>query len=53
MALLTEDIQTKLIQLLVEEGLVEKSALDDAVARASQDGKPLFSILIEIGFPIP
>lgn len=47
MALLTEDIQTKLIQLLVEEGLVEKSALDDAVARASQDGKPLFSILVD------
>lgn len=47
MALLTEDIQTKLIQLLVEEGLVEKSALDDAVARASQDGRPLFSILVD------
>lgn len=47
MALLTEDIQNKLIQLLVEEGLVEKSALDDAVTRASQDAKPLFSILVD------
>ena len=31
MALLTDDIQDKLIELLVNEGLIEKSVIDDAL----------------------
>ena len=49
MALLTDDIQDKLIELLVNEGLIEKSAIDDALKRASESGKPLFSLLSEEG----
>ena len=49
MALLTDDIQDKLIELLVNEGLIEKSVIDDALRRASESGKPLFSLLSEEG----
>lgn len=49
MALLTDDIQDKLIELLVNEGLIEKSVIDDALKRASESGKPLFSLLSEEG----
>lgn len=49
MALLTDDIQDKLIKLLVNEGLIEKSVIDDALKRASESGKPLFSLLSEEG----
>ena len=49
MALLTDDIQDKLIELLVNEGLIEKSVIDDALKRASDSGKPLFSLLSEEG----
>ena len=49
MALLTDDIQDKLIELLVNEGLIEKSVIDDALKRASESGKPLFSLLSEDG----
>ena len=49
MALLTDDIQDKLIELLVNEGLIEKSVIDDALKRASENGKPLFSLLSEEG----
>ena len=49
MALLTDDIQDKLIELLVNEGLIEKSVVDDALKRASESGKPLFSLLSEEG----
>ena len=47
MALLTEDIIDKLERLLVEEGLIEKSVLDDAIERAKAQDKPLFSLLSE------
>ena len=49
MALLTDDIQDKLIELLVNEGLIEKSVIDDALKRASESGKTLFSLLSEEG----
>ena len=49
MALLTDDIQDKLIELLVNEGFIEKSVIDDALKRASESGKPLFSLLSEEG----
>lgn len=46
MALLTDDIQNKLVELLIEEGLVEESVLDDAKERAAKDGQPLFTLLV-------
>ena len=49
MALLTDDSQDKLIDLLVNEGLIEKSVIDDALKRASESGKPPFSLLSEEG----
>lgn len=49
MALLTDDILEKLRHLLVSEGLIEQSVLDDAQARAEQQEKPLFSLLAEEG----
>ena len=45
MALLTDDIQEKLIHLLIGEGLVEKVVLDEMSARAKSEGQPLFSLL--------
>jgi type IV pilus assembly protein PilB len=47
MALLTDDIQDKLIKLLVEEGLVSSDVLNDAKSQSSSAGKPLFSLLTE------
>ena len=49
MALLTDEIQEKLIKLLIDEGLVEKRILDDAETRAKKEDKPLFSLLTEEG----
>lgn len=49
MALLTDEIQEKLIKLLIDEGLVEKRILDDAEARAKKEDKPFFSLLTEEG----
>ena len=49
MALLTDEIQEKLIKLLIDEGLVEKRVLDDAEARAKKEDKPFFSLLTEEG----
>jgi len=46
-ALLTDDIQEKLIKLLIEEGLVESSAIQDATRRAEASNKPLFSLLTD------
>ena len=45
MALLTDDIQAKLIQLLEDEGLVTPDAIQNAQAAASKEGKPVMSIL--------
>ena len=47
MPLLTDDIQDKLIKLLVEEGLVASSVLDLAKATSAAQKKPLFSLLSE------
>ena len=49
MALLTDDIQEKLIKLLIEEGLVEKSVLDEALEQAASDKRPLFTLLSDEG----
>jgi len=47
MALLTDDIQEKLITLLVDEGLVAQDVLSSAQAQASATGEPLFSLLAD------
>lgn len=47
MALLTDDIQGKLIKLLVDEGLVTADILKEAQATAAKSNKPLFSFLNE------
>jgi type IV pilus assembly protein PilB len=47
MALLTDDIQDKLIKLLIEEGLVSSEVLENAKAESAAVNKPLFSLLSE------
>ncbi|HPQ82745.1 MAG TPA: GspE/PulE family protein, partial [Candidatus Saccharimonas sp.] len=47
MALMTDDIQAKLITLLQEEGLVSKDALQQATDISTKAGKPLLSVLTE------
>ena len=47
MALLTSDIQEKLIALLIDEGLVVESILRTAETAAATEGKPLLAILTE------
>ncbi|RWZ78455.1 MAG: type II/IV secretion system protein [Candidatus Microsaccharimonas sossegonensis] len=47
MPLLTDDIQDKLVKLLVEEGLVASSVLTQAQAESTTEKKPLFSLLSE------
>ncbi len=47
MALLTGDIQGKLVSLLVSEGLVSESVLNDAKDMAAKTGQPLLSLLTE------
>jgi type IV pilus assembly protein PilB len=47
MALLTSDVQGKLISLLIDEGLVTESVLKDAEAKSTSSGQPLFAILTE------
>lgn len=49
MPLLTDDIQDKLIHLLVDEGLVATSVLDAAKEASNKEKKPLFSYLAEQG----
>jgi type IV pilus assembly protein PilB len=46
-ALLTDDIQGRLIQLLIDEGLVEESILRQAEDQAKQESKPLFGLLTD------
>ncbi len=45
MALLTTDMQEKLMSLLSEEGLVSKAVLDAALAESESSKKPLFALL--------
>jgi type IV pilus assembly protein PilB len=47
MALLTDDIQGKLVKLLVDEGLVANDVLQMAQANAAKTSKPLFTMLTE------
>ena len=47
MALLTDDIQEKLLTLLSEEGLVTSDDLGAAQADAASSGKPLLAVLAE------
>ncbi len=47
MALLTTDMQGKLLELLVQEGLVSQEAIDQAKADAASTNKPVVSILAE------
>ena len=47
MALLTSDIQGKLINLLITEGLVTESILKDAEVKSSSSNQPLFAILTQ------
>ncbi len=49
MALLTDDIQAKLMTLLVEEGLVAAEVLQGAQAESAKAGKPLFTLMSEKG----
>lgn len=49
MALLTSDMQEKLIALLVEEGLVDEAVLRAAEDDAAKTNKPLFAALTEQG----
>ena len=49
MALLTDDIQAKLIDLLIDEGLVMRDTLDSAQEEAKKSGKPLFAVLSDQG----
>lgn len=47
MALMTPDIQDKLIDLMIDEGLVAKDVLDNTITESSSSKQPIFSILIE------
>jgi len=47
MALLTSDVQGKLISLLIDEGLVTESVLKDAEAKSTASNQPLFAILTQ------
>ena len=47
MALLTGDIQGKLVSLLVSEGLVSENVLNDAKDMAAKTNQPLLSLLAE------
>jgi len=49
MALLTGDMQTKLINLLISEGLVSQSVIDNVKSTAIKSNKPLINLLIEGG----
>jgi type IV pilus assembly protein PilB len=47
MALLTDDIQDKLLSLLTEEGLVTEDAITTAKESANKDNKPLLAVLAD------
>jgi type IV pilus assembly protein PilB len=48
-ALLTDDIQEKLVTLLTEEGLVSAEVIQATEAEAAKTNKPLFALLSEHG----
>lgn len=47
MALMTDDIQQKLVTLLQEEGLVSAADITGAIDAAGKSGKPLLSVLTD------
>lgn len=47
MPLLTDDIQDRLVKLLVDEGLVDAQVIQQAQSAAASEQKPLFSMLSE------
>lgn len=47
MALLTQDIQDKIVALLTEEGLVSREILQKAMQDAAATNKPLFALLAD------
>jgi type IV pilus assembly protein PilB len=47
MALLTDEMQGKLMKLLIDEGLVAEKVLEDAEAASAKDKKPIFTYLSE------
>ena len=47
MALMTADMQTKLVSLLISEGLVSESVLEDVKKAANTTNKPLIALLTE------
>ncbi|MBC7764732.1 Flp pilus assembly complex ATPase component TadA [Microbacteriaceae bacterium] len=47
MALMTDDIQQKLITLLQEEGLVSAPSITSAIDTAAKTGKPLLTVLTD------
>lgn len=49
MALLTADIQDKLVELLISEGLVTQARIDDAAAQATKTNRPLMAVLADTG----
>ena len=49
MALLTGDIQGKLVSLLISEGLVSENVLDDAKIASAKSNTPLLGLLTEQG----
>ena len=49
MALLTNDIQSKLAALLRDEGLVSKSKLEVYAKRAEKEATPIVSLLLREG----
>lgn len=49
MALMTTDLQEKLISLLTEEGLLEQSVIENARQSAAASKKPILGVLAEMG----
>ena len=49
MALLTAELQDKLLRILIDEGLVESAVIDAAKQQAETSGKSIIGTLIEIG----
>jgi type IV pilus assembly protein PilB len=49
MALMTADMQTKLVSLLISEGLVSESVLQDVKQAAASTNRPLIGLLTERG----
>jgi len=49
MALLTDDMQERLLTLLVDEGLVSSDVITTTKERATKENRPLFSLMSEQG----